>query len=116
MLRFFQSVKNAWRGICFLGRTEKNFKIHLFLLGCAFGIGLWLQISLADWLLVFLFSAMVLALEAMNTAIEASCDLISKEHNQSIKRIKDMAAGAVLIASVFALIGGAFIFGKYLFG
>jgi diacylglycerol kinase len=115
MIQFFQSLKNAWLGICSVALNERNFRIHLFFLFLAIGLGLFLEITCIDWLFIFLFSALVLALEAINSALEETCDLITNEKNESIRRIKDVAAGAVLIASIFAAISGIFIFGKYIF-
>jgi diacylglycerol kinase len=50
----------------------------------------------------------------LNTSIEKLCDLYSTEENDKIKIIKDIAAGAVLVASLFAGIVGVLIFWKYI--
>jgi diacylglycerol kinase (ATP) len=52
--------------------------------------------------------------EIFNTAIEKTLDLIDTEHNPRIMIIKDMAAGAVLVAAVAAVLMGVVIFGPYL--
>lgn len=114
-MQFIKSFKNAWRGICMVTRNERNFRTHLFILGCAVVLGFILKISSNDWLFVFLFAALVLGLEAINSAIEETCDMLTQENNESIKRIKDIAAAAVLIAAIFSAISGIFIFGKYIF-
>lgn len=115
MRRILLSFKNAWTGICLIGRKERNFKIHLFLFALVIAMGIYFRISSSEWLFIILFSALVLSLEAINSAIEKTCDLITKEENASVKNIKDIAAGAVLIASILALVGGIAIFGRHLF-
>ena len=53
---------------------------------------------------------MVLAAEAVNSSVEALCDLVSPNYNEAIKKTKDLAAGAVLILAVSAAIIGLIIF------
>ena len=57
-----------------------------------------------EWLIVVLASGFVFALEAINTSIELLCDLVSNEKNNMIKKIKDIAAAAVLIQAIFAIV------------
>jgi diacylglycerol kinase len=54
--------------------------------------------------------------EITNTALEKTLDLVSPEHSLKVKTIKDMTAGAVLVASVGAVIIGVAIFYPYLLG
>ena len=58
--------------------------------------GLALRISLADWRWLILSIALVLAAEAGNTAIEQLCNLVHPARHPIVKRIKDVAASAVL--------------------
>ena len=53
---------------------------------------------------------MVITLEMMNTAIEKLCDMVQPDKHPEVKIIKDIAAGAVLVAAVCSVIIGAFIF------
>lgn len=100
----------AFNGIITLLRKERNFKIHIVCFILAVGCAFLLNITLYEWIAILCISALVLSLEALNTAIEKLCDAYSTEQNNSIKQIKDIAAGAVLIASVFAIIIGLVIF------
>lgn len=77
--------------------------------------GFFFKITEIEWLIVLLASALVLSLEALNSAIERVCDLYSEEKNLKIKVIKDISAGAVLIAAIFALAIGVIVFWKYIF-
>jgi diacylglycerol kinase len=114
MKAFLRSFYFAFSGLKQLLLKERNFKIHLLALIVVIIGGLYFQITLIEWSIVLLVSALVISLEAINTAIEKLCDLYSSESNEKIKLIKDVAAAAVLIVSIFALVIACFIFGKYL--
>jgi diacylglycerol kinase len=75
--------------------------------------GFYFSITISEWLIILSISALVLTLEALNSAIEKVCDLYSTETDSRIKLIKDIAAGAVLISAIFAAIIGIIVFGKY---
>lgn len=76
--------------------------------------GVVLKFKSFDWFFVMLCIALVLCLEMINSAIELLVDLISPEYNEKAGKIKDLSAGAVLIASFISLIIGLIIYGKYL--
>jgi diacylglycerol kinase len=113
MKAFLRSFYFAFSGLKLLLLKERNFKIHLLALIVVIIGGLYFHITSIEWSIVLLVSALVISLEAINTAIEKLCDLYSSEPNEKIKLIKDIAASAVLIASIFALVIALFIFGKY---
>lgn len=94
---------------------ERNFRIHLLALALVIGAGIYFEITENEWLVIFIISAVVLSLEMINSALERLCDLFSPETNVAIGKIKDIAAGAVLIAALFAILIGIMIFWKYLF-
>lgn len=100
----------AFRGILGLLRSEHNAWIHglATLLVVAFGIGL--GIDRMEWLAVVLAVALVWSAEAMNTAIEAVCDLISPKPDPRVKVAKDAAAAAVLLSAIGALCIGILVF------
>ncbi len=90
--------------------NERNFRIEIISGAAVFIAAYMLHISLFEWLVVLLNICFVMFAELINTAIEKLCDLVSKEKNHSIKIIKDVSAGAVLLAAVIALICGLIIF------
>ena len=114
-MRIVKSFRAAFRGIGILIRTERNFQIHLVAFVLAIAAGFFFDISSKEFILILLVSALVFALEGINTAIEKLCDEVSEERKESIRKIKDISAGAVLIAAIFAAIVGGMIFWKYLF-
>lgn len=91
-------------------RTERNFKVQIAILCLTIALGLYLHLSSAEWLIIILVSILVLSLEALNSAVEKFCDFVHIEEHDKIKWIKDVAAGAVLIACIGAVIIGGIIF------
>jgi diacylglycerol kinase (ATP) len=73
-------------------------------------MGCWLHVTLKQWILLVLAIGLVHAAEAFNTAIEEIVNFISPQQHPSAGKIKDLAAGAVLITAVTAAIIGALIF------
>jgi diacylglycerol kinase len=69
-----------------------------------------LKISAIEWFAVCFCIAFVITIEMLNTAIEKLCDVVHKEMHPGIKKVKDIAAGAVLVAAFFSAITGAVIF------
>ncbi|MFT5780519.1 MAG: diacylglycerol kinase (ATP), partial [Crocinitomicaceae bacterium] len=76
--------------------------------------GFFFSISSTDWIILILTSSIVLGLEGINTAIEKICNEVTLERKPAIRDIKDIAAGAVLLASIGAVIIGVLVFWKYL--
>ena len=106
----YKSFGYAFQGIFNTIRTEMNIKIH-----CAAAIlvtifGIWLQISKTEWMICFILFGLILALELVNTAVEATVDLFTEERKPLAKKAKDAAAGAVLIVAIFAAVIGILIF------
>jgi diacylglycerol kinase len=112
-MRFLKSFLFAAAGILFCLR-QGNFKIQLIAALVAIAASFYLQVTKNEFLLVLLVAALVLILEMINTALEHLCNLYTTEQHPEIKIVKDVAAGAVLIASVCSLLIGIFIFLPYL--
>lgn len=74
--------------------------------------GFFFHISRTDWMFVLTAVFMVLVTELMNTAVEAAVDLAQPDIHPLAKAAKDTAAGAVLLAAVFAVIIGCIVFLK----
>lgn len=109
-MKMFKSIAYALNGIriCFL--AEANFKIHVILAACAIVLAWLFSVSTAEWAAIIFCIAFVLVAEMLNTAIEILCDVLHKEFNAGIKKVKDVAAGAVLLAAVGSGITGVIIF------
>jgi diacylglycerol kinase len=87
-----------------------SFRVMLFIVVLVCLLGIFLKISLFEWVMVILSMGMVLTLEIINTAWERSFDYLRPEINPIVKVAKDLVASAVLIASLTALIVGLLIF------
>ena len=75
------------------------------ILGCGVILfGFLVHFSYMEWFVVLLAIGLVVGLEMINTCIERVCDLYSTEPNEKIEKIKDLAAGTVLFASILALV------------
>ena len=112
--RFLKGFYYAWQGIIHVLRYERNARAHLLFATLAFILGLYLRVTNAELAAIFFAIIIVFLAEIFNTAIEKTLDLIDSEYNHKIMIIKDMAAGAVLIASVAAAMLGVIIFLPYL--
>ncbi|MFR9619946.1 MAG: diacylglycerol kinase family protein [Rikenellaceae bacterium] len=100
----------AWQGIVALVRDEHNARIHLVAAVVASAMGFWLNISSMEWVAIVGCIGLVIAAEAMNSAVEAVCDRVSPEKHELIKKAKDCGAAAVLIVSISAAIVGSIVF------
>lgn len=109
-----RSIAHAVDGIGFLARHEPNMRLHLAAATAAIAAGIWFGVSMAEWLWIILAIALVLMAEALNTAVEQICNVVSREFHPAIKASKDVAAGAVLISAIAAVLIGAFVFVPYL--
>ncbi|TCI73153.1 diacylglycerol kinase family protein [Exiguobacterium sp. SH0S7] len=105
----------AVHGIVHAVRTERNMLIHLI---ASLLVGLfcwWLPTTTLENLILFGWVVLVIALELMNTAVERTVDLVTKDIEPLAKQAKDVAAGSVLVASGGAAVTALIIFGPYLF-
>jgi undecaprenol kinase len=113
MKSLLNSFKYAGKGIVKIFHNGKIFKVQLIIFVLTLIAGFLFHISRFEWLITLLASGVVLSLEMINTAIESVVDLVTKEYKVLAERIKDIAAGAVLISSLIALIIGLIIFIPY---
>jgi diacylglycerol kinase len=104
------SFKYAFQGIVVLFKTQPNAIIHLILAAFAVGLGIFFRISLLEWVVLVLAITVVLALEAVNTAIELLTDLVSPNFHPLAGKAKDVAAAAVLVGAMGALVIGICLF------
>ena len=111
MQRVLNSLKNAFFGLKYCFITQRNMAIHAIFGSVVIVAGVALKISVTE--LIFLLAAvfLVLVAEAFNTALEKTIDLYTKERNHLAHIAKDVAAGAVLLTSIYAVIVGLIILG-----
>ena len=108
---FHRRLQYAINGIRLAIETESSFRIQISFAVIAAGLLVVLRPTPVWWGLIILCSAAVLAAELFNTALEALVDQLHPEQNPKIAKVKDCAAGAVLVLSVAALgVGAALIY------
>ena len=105
-----KSFGYAFEGIGTCIKKERNMKIHCAAAVLVVIAGVILKISLLEWCICLTLFGLIMALELVNTAVEAVVDLVTEERKPLAKIAKDTAAGAVLIAAIMAAIAGIIIF------
>jgi diacylglycerol kinase (ATP) len=108
------SFRVALGGFVFLLRTQVSARWHLVATLLTVVAAILLHVTRAEWLALILAMALVWTAEALNTAIEQACDAITRDHHPQIGHAKDVAATAVLLASIFAIIVALFVFVPHL--
>jgi len=106
----FKSFKYAINGVKYCFKSESNFKIHTVFAGFAIFLGIALQIDKIEWMFIISAILVVLMSETFNTSIERVNDLILRTDNVYSKKSKDLAAAAVLFASIYSIIIGCIIY------
>ena len=110
---FARRLGFACGGITYTLRSERNFRIHVVAVVAVFAVMLWLRPAPVWWAVIALAITLVLAAELVNTAIELLADHLHPETHPGIKRVKDCAAAAVLVASLGALLVAAALASEY---
>lgn len=110
MFGWLRSFVFAWRGIILAFNTQRNFRVHTGIsLITLFG-SIYFKISHTEWLMVLLSMGLVYGLECINSSIEELTNIVCPHFDERAGKVKDLAAGAVLIASVFVFIIAILIF------
>ena len=107
------SVRDAARGVAVVLSTERNAWLHAIATGVVLAAGFFVGLSRLEWCAIVLAMMAVWTAEALNTAIELAIDLASPDVHPLAGRVKDVAAGAVLIAACGALVVGILIFAPH---
>lgn len=108
--RHVNSYRYAAKGVQYTLHTQINIWVQLVATIVVLILAYWLDFSLENFLILLLAIGFVLATELMNTALEEMTNLLSPEYREKAGVVKDVAAGAVLVASVTAAIVGAILF------
>lgn len=109
-MKLWRSFNHAFEGIMYAARTQPNMRTHLIIALLVVIASLFLRLERYYVIALVLAIAAVLALELLNTAIEAVVDLLTATHHPLAKTAKDVAAGAVLVASIAAVVIGYLTF------
>lgn len=108
--RLFKSFSCAFDGLKYAFKYEQNILVHTLATILVIIAGIFFKISITEWLVLALIIGLVIATELINTSIEATIDLVTKETHPLAKIAKDTAAAAVLVFGLTAIVIGCIIF------
>lgn len=100
---------NAFNGLLFAFRTQRNFIIHFIISLLVITLAIWLKITLGRFIILLLLIVFCLVVEMANTVVEKTVDLITDKWNPKAKIAKDLAAGMMLLACFGAIAVGLLI-------
>jgi diacylglycerol kinase (ATP) len=103
LTRAWHAAKNSWHGLVYAFQEESAFRQELTLLVVLTPIALLLSVSYLEKALLIGSLLMVLAIELLNSSVEAAIDRISFEHHDLSKRAKDFGSAAVMLALIIAI-------------
>ena len=107
---YFYSTKYSIEGLLYAYKNEKSLWMHGFCSIIAICLGIIFKITLVQWSMILISLGIILAIELLNTAIEAVVDMITLEYHPLAKIAKDCGSAATFVAVLIGLIISAFIF------
>ena len=110
MKRLMNAFGFAFSGLKTVLLEGRNFQIQLGVFVVVLVAAFWLQCSPIEWMFLLMASGIVFVAEMLNSALELLCDHVTPDKHFAIKRVKDIAAGAALVASLFAVVVGLIVF------
>lgn len=110
----YKSFQHAAEGLLYVLREERNARLHVISALLVLIVSAWLGLNVIEWALILACIALVFVGEMLNTVVELTIDLLSPNENPLAKYAKDVAAGAILIASLTAAITGLLVLGPKL--
>ncbi|WP_045114111.1 diacylglycerol kinase family protein [Microscilla marina] len=105
-----KSFGYAGKGIKFFFVTQPHAKVHTVMAFMAIVLGIGFDIARTDWLAIVVAIGLVLVAETTNTALEELVNFVSPDYHKQAGIVKDIAAGAVLLAAITALVIGVLVF------
>jgi undecaprenol kinase len=106
----FSSFRYGFRGIADAALKERNMQIHIVISFLVIVAGVTFEITKFEWIAVLVAIGGMISMEMMNTAVERTVDMYTKEFHPLAKQAKDIAAGAVLFFAIISVIIGMIIF------
>lgn len=113
-MSLLQSFRWAAQGLATVWHGQRNFRIEVAAAVLATMAGWWLNVSYVDWALLAVACVLVLSGEVVNTALELLCNKVEPRHDPLIGKVKDAAAGYVLLTAAGSVAIGAAVFGHRL--
>ena len=108
--RFLKSFKNSVDGLIYAYKNEQSLWIHGISSAVCIILGLVFKIRFYEWSIVIIALGLTLGMELINTAIEATVDLVTEEYHPLAKVAKDTSAAAVFVFAIASIVVGIIIF------
>ncbi len=108
--KFINSFKYPFSGLRYAYKNEQNLAVDIGITIIVIVLGILLKISIVEWAILSITVGLVISFELMNTAIEATVDLVTEEYHPLAKVAKDTSAAAVLVLAIVSIIEGIIIF------
>lgn len=106
---FIESFRYAFEGVRTAFQEERNMRSHVFSTIIVIILSYFLSLSLNEWLWILFACFAIIVMEILNTVVENIIDFVSPNYHPLAKKVKDMAAAAVLFTSFFSMITGGII-------
>jgi diacylglycerol kinase len=106
-----ESFRCAIEGVLYVLETERNMMLHFFAAALTLLVAALFRVTCLELACLTLTISVVLVCELANTALEILCDIVCADIEPRIRRVKDIAAGAVLVSAVSAVIVGILVLG-----
>lgn len=110
---FLASLRRAFRGLALAFEGEANVRREVAILLVVLSVCLVLPLQVWELIAVIFVAAFVCVVEFVNTALERLMNLVKPQFHEEVRDIKDLSAGAVLIAACTAAVVGLLVFGPY---
>ncbi len=107
--KLYKSFKFAFEGVYYCISNERNFRIHMTVAAIIYLLAPYYKFTPAEMIMLTLVIAVVILAEMVNTSIETIVDMITDEFHLLAKKAKDVAAGAVLMATLCAIMCALFL-------
>ena len=111
---FYKSLSAAFKGLFWMLKNERNFQLEIFAFLINVILIFWMKLNQLDSIIILFICGFVLVAEILNTGVEKICDFVEPNFHSKIGIIKDIAAGSVLLATLFAILIGGIIYWPYL--
>jgi diacylglycerol kinase (ATP) len=108
--RHARSYKYAAKGVQYTLTTQVNIWAQLIVTMLVMVAAYWLDFSLEQYLILLLTIGLVIAAELFNTALEEMTNLLSPEYREKAGLVKDISAGAVMVAAATSVLVGVLLF------
>lgn len=105
-----EAFTHAGNGINLAFRTERNLQVQTIIFVLALVLAFIIKLSFLEMAIIILVATMIITLEMVNTAVEHFADIVEPQYSGTIKLIKDITAGAVMLASLSSIVIGLLIF------